>query len=734
MSLFSDQEIRVRVLLPLPLSDAYDYICAPGQQLAEGDFVRVPLGPNERVGVVWEVAPDDVTIETAKLKPVLEKIAQPGLSEATRELVDWVARYTLQPAGAVLRMVMNVPDALKDPAPTTVYAPADRLSEQIKMTKARERVLQTLESFPPLSATDLAREAGVSTSVIKGLAEAGALTKVTRAEEFAFETPNWQQDGFELSATQRDAADQLIQKITHCGSQTGFDVTLLDGVPGSGKTEVYFEAVAKALSMNKQVLVLLPEIALSSQWFNRFIKRFGVAPAVWHSDIGQAMRKKTWRAVIRGQAQVIVGARSALFLPFKDLGLIIVDEEHDPSFKQEEGVIYNGRDMAVVRARLEKCPIVLASATPSLETAVNAWAGKYDQLHMPSRHADVPLPTVKTIDLRYDKPASQKWLAPGLITIMQETLARGEQVMLYLNRRGYAPLTLCRSCGHRLQCPNCTAWLVEHRKISKLQCHHCGFSTRPLNSCPNCEAEDSFAACGPGVERLAEEVAEAFPDHKHVIAASDTVTTAAQAGELVRQIEDHEVNILIGTQMIAKGYHFPLLTLVGVVDADLGLAGGDLRAAERTYQLLYQVAGRAGRADKPGQVVLQTFMPDHPVMKALISYDRDRFLKTEANARQGATMPPFGRLAALIISGEDRVLVEDAANALGRNAPHGNGILALGPSEAPLAMIRGRHRFRLLLKCDRNIAIQPLVRKWLDATPVARQVRIQIDIDPYSFL
>lgn len=734
LSLFADQERRVSVLLPLPLKGPYDYACPPGMDLCPGDFVNVPLGTRERTGVVWDVDPENKGVPFEKLKYVLLKFDQPGIPLASRQFIDWVARYTLHPQGSLLKMVISVPDVLKDPAPKTAYVKKQPIEPAIKLTKARQSVLDFMENLPPMALNDIAHEAGVSTSVIKGLVEKGALQTIYLQNPCPFEEPDWQKSGYSLGEQQQIAAEDLVTKAALAGNDDGFNVTLLDGVPGSGKTEVYFEAVAKALSLNKQVLVLLPEIALSSQWLARFENRFGCAPAVWHSDISPSRRKATWRALIRGQAKVIVGARSALFLPYKDLGLIIVDEEHDASFKQEEGVIYNGRDMAVVRAQMGKLPIVLASATPSLETVVNTWEGRYANLHMPARHGNAPLPHVVTIDLRLDKPERQKWLSETLVNAIKETVARGEQVMLYLNRRGYAPLTLCRSCGHRMQCPHCTSWLVEHRRKRKLQCHHCGYFTRPPRTCPNCESEDNFAACGPGVERLAEEVHERFPNLRYLVAASDTVTTPDQAGDMVAKVENHDIDILIGTQMVAKGYHFPLLTLVGVVDADLGLSGGDLRASERTYQLLYQVAGRAGRADRPGTVMLQTFIPDHPVMKALKSGLRDRFLETEANARRGAAMPPFGRLAALIVSGEDEVLVDDTANALGRTAPHGTGILALGPAPAPLSMIRGKHRRRLLLKTDKSLPIQAILKDWLAKTTLHRTVRVQVDIDPYSFL
>jgi primosomal protein N' (replication factor Y) len=522
----------------------------------------------------------------------------------------------------------------------------------------------------------------------------------------------------------------LARKVT----AGGFSVTALDGVTGAGKTEVYFEAIAAALRGGRQALVLLPEIALGAQWLDRFTARFGVRPAQWHSDLTAAERRVAWRAVARGEALVVVGARSALFLPYPDLGLIVVDEEHDAAYKQEDGVIYQARDMAVVRARLTDIPIVLVSATPSLETVQNVAGDRYAALHLPDRHGGAQLPIVTAIDLRADRPPRQSWLSPTLRQALAETLAAGEQAMLFLNRRGYAPLTLCRACGHRLQCPRCTAWLVEHRLARKLQCHHCGFHVPFPNACPSCRAEGMLAACGPGVERLTEEVTALMPTARTAVMTSDTITGPLAAAELIRRVEAHAVDLLIGTQMIAKGHHFPMLTLVGVVDADLGLHGGDLRAAERTYQLLHQVAGRAGRADRPGRVLLQTYEPKHPVMQALVAGDRERFLASEAEDRRGVGMPPFGRLAALILSGPDAAAVDNIAQTLGRTAPHGDGIEVLGPAPAPLAVLRGRHRRRLLLKCRRDIAPQPLIRRWVAPVKLPGSVRLQIDIDPYSFL
>ena len=720
---------RIAVLLPLPLGGAYDYRIPQGLTVNTGDFVQVPLGVRRAIGVVWGPGHGDVAEH--RMKDVLGRLAVPPVPAAIRRFIDWVAAYTLYPPGAVLKMAMSVPDALEPPKQQFAYSLTSS-DPIIKMTAARRRVLEALKDGPPRASTDLAREAAVSPSVVTGLIKAGALQAV-EINPPPVCGPDWRLPGPDLSPIQSVAAADLEKQA----AGQAFSVTVLDGVPGSGKTEVYFQAVAETLKRGHQVLVLLPEIALSAQWLARFERRFGQPPAVWHSELPAALRRDTWRAVAAGQASVVVGARSSLFLPFPDLGLIVVDEEHESAFKQEEGVVYNARDMAVVRASLDDFPIILASATPSLETAVNVDKGRYRGLHLPDRHAGAELPDMALIDVREDAPPRGRWLSPTLVSALQATFNAGEQAMLFLNRRGYAPLTLCRTCGHRLQCPNCTAWLVEHRQksgASRLQCHHCGYGATLPEACPSCQSAGNFAACGPGVERLAEEVADLFPDIRTEIAASDNIAGPKAAAELVRRIEGHEIDLIIGTQIVAKGYHFPMLTLVGVVDADLGLSGGDLRAAERTYQLLYQVAGRAGRADRAGRVLVQTFMPEHPVMQALVGGDRERFLAAETKARKDAHMPPFGKLAALVVSGTDARRVDQVAFALGRAAPRGDGVTVLGPAPAPLAMVRGRHRRRMLIKTGRHANMQKLVSGWLGRVDIPKNVRVQIDIDPYSFL
>jgi primosomal protein N' (replication factor Y) len=725
---------RVSVLLPLPLGGAYDYRWPEEMALAPGDFVAVPLGTREVMGVVWDSELGDVA--DAKLKPIIEKLDAPPLSADLRRFIEWVAQYTMTPLGAVLRMAMSVPDALAPPRPLLAWAISDAGRTLLEaggvreLTPTRRRLLEAARAAPPMSGKELARIGACGTGVLAGLERLGWLEKVAVAARLDLEPPDWRHRGPLLSPEQAEAADALAAAV----KRAEFSVTLVDGVTGSGKTEVYFQAIAAALESGRQALVLLPEIALGVQFLDRFARRFGGRPAEWHSDLTQAERRHTWRGVAEGRIPVVVGARSALFLPFPRLGLIVIDEEHDLSYKQEDGVIYHARDMGVVRGSLSRLPVVLVSATPSLETVVNVEQGRYRRLHLPERHAGAAVPDVHVIDMRRQRLERQRFLAAPLVAALDATLQAGEQAMLFLNRRGYAPLTLCRTCGHRFQCSNCTAWLVEHRFVRELQCHHCGHLEKMPEFCPACGAAGTLAACGPGVERLAEEVSARFPKARLAVAASDTLTGPRAVAELVRGVEGHAIDVLIGTQVMAKGHHFPLLTLVGVVDADLGLSGGDLRAAERTFQLLHQVAGRAGRAERPGRVYLQTYMPEHPVIKALAANDRDRFLDVEAEARREHGWPPYGRLAALILSGPDDETVDFAGSALARGAPHVRGLEVLGPAPAPLAVLRGWHRRRFLVKAERGVHVQAVIRAWIGPIKLPSAVRLQVDIDPFSFL
>jgi len=633
---------------------------------------------------------------------------------------------TVLPPGTLVRVPLSsrmvVGAVWDEPADETVKAKP--VAEVLDFAPLPENLMRFIDW---VGAYTLAKRGDV---LALGLKEGLLVAPPKRAKRFEFGNANPDLPGPILSPAQDAAAAALREEV----AAQKFGVTLLDGVTGSGKTEVYLEAVAQALRAGTQALVLLPEIALSIQFLERFAARFGARPAVWHSELTPAQRRETYRAVAEGRADVVVGARSSLFLPFPKLGLIVVDEEHENAFKQEDGVMYHARDMAVVRAKLCACPCVLVSATPSLESVENAASGRYKKLDLPARHGGALMPVMKAIDLRADPPERGKFLSPVLIAAMRETLARGEQAMLFLNRRGYAPLTLCRTCGHRISCPHCSAWLVEHRAYPRLICHHCGHTVQKPAVCPSCDAENSFVPIGPGVERIAEEVAELFPDTAALVMASDIITGPAQAADAAGRIERREVGIIIGTQMVAKGWHFPHLTLVGIVDADLGLAGGDLRAGEHTVQMLHQVSGRAGRAEAPGTVLLQSFAPDHPVIAALLSGNLPEFLLQEAALRRPGNWPPFGRLAALIISAADERLADQIARDLARHAPRGAGIQVLGPAPAPISLLRGKFRRRLLLKTTREIAVQPILRDWLAAVPIPRAVTVAVDVDPVSFM
>ncbi|MCF4126514.1 primosomal protein N' [Methylobacterium sp. SyP6R] len=721
------------VLIPLALDQAYSYAVPPELALAEGDVVQVPLGPREIVGVVWSLRDG----AGSNLRRVTGRIGVEPLSPALRRLVEWIARYTLAPKGSALAMALRLPEESRtETAKVGVRATGMPPS---RMTPARGKVVAVAADGVVRGKRALSLEAGVSASVVDGLIDDGVLETVALAPERIAEPPDPDHPHDPLSEPQSEAARALIATLTAPpvggGAAGEGGVTLLEGVTGSGKTEVYFEVVAEALRRGVQSLVLMPEIALTAQFLDRFAKRFGVRPAAWHSGIGGRRREKIRAGVASGEVQVVVGARSALFLPFAKLGLIVVDEEHEGAYKQDDGVCYHARDMAVVRGKLENAAVVLASATPAIETRVNAERGRYRRVVMPERFGGRRLPEIRAIDMRAEKVPRGRYLSPSLVSAIAETNARGEQALLFLNRRGYAPLTLCRACGHRYQCPNCSTWLVEHRFRRALVCHHCGHAERRPEACTECGTFDNLTACGPGVERIAEEVSATFPDKRVIVLSSDFPGGAERLRAELQTVAEGGCDIVVGTQLVAKGHNFPHLTLVGVLDADIGLTSGDPRAAERTFQLLQQVTGRAGRGEKPGRALVQSYQPEHPVLSALISGDAERFYAEETAAREVAGLPPFGRLAALVISCTDREAAEAHGRALARVAEPPPGVMVLGPAEAPLALVRGRYRFRLLVKTEREIDLQSYLRDWLARGPKVRgNLRVGIDVDPQSFL
>ena len=724
---------RVPVLLPVALDQTYDYALPPGVQAEPGDFVIVPFGPQTRIGLVWDqpVGDQGKPVDEKRLKAIIERMDVPALPAISLRFAEWVARYTLAPLGMVARMMMSAQAVFEPVKPRLGVSRVEGATEPPRMTPARTRALEIAGDGLIRARSALAAEAGCSTGVIDGLIAAGCLVEVVIPER-RFPRP----DPGHAVVKFTDAQEQAVATLAATVEARAFSVSLLDGVTGSGKTEVYFEAVARALEQGRQALIMLPEIALTSQFMDRFKARFGCAPAEWHSALSGPERGRVWRAAATGEARVIVGARSALFLPYADLGLIVVDEEHDPGFKQEDRVHYQGRDMSVVRAHLGGAAVVLASATPSIESHVNARTGRYRHLHLPGRYTGVDLPEITPIDLRAAPPEKGRWLSPVLVDAMVGTLEKHQQTLLFLNRRGYAPLTLCRACGHRIECPQCTAWLVEHRFRNRLNCHHCGFSMPLPSKCPKCGEPDSLVACGPGVERIAEEVAERFPEARVALLSSDLIPSLTEMREVIHRIEGGEIDIIIGTQIVAKGHHFPDLATVGVIDGDLGLAqGADPRAGERTFQLLHQVTGRAGRMLAKGAGFIQTYMPEHPVMDAIVRGDREAFIEREIRIRQLAMLPPFGRLVSLIVSARHKETAESAARMIAHRAPAAERIEILGPAEAPIAIIRGRYRWRLLLKAPRELDVQAYLRAWMAALPeIKGDLRLTVDIDPYSFL
>ncbi|WP_435312035.1 primosomal protein N' [Primorskyibacter sedentarius] len=725
---YFDEGELVGVLTTQPLDRVLDYR-APEGGCQLGAFVEVPLGPRKVLGVIWGPGKGDWDI--SKVRQVIRVLDTAPMRDELRAFLEKAGDYTLTPMSAMLRLATRAPGLGDPPSMRKVYRLGH--AEPERMTDARRRVLEALKEYGGLSFTlkELAETAGVTTSVVKGLVKLGAVAEEDSPRDLPFPRLDPDLGSKELTGDQAGAADTLRAGV----ASGSYGTVLLKGVTGSGKTEVYLEAVAECLRRGRQALVLLPEIALTAEFLTRVQARFGAQPAEWHSGVTMTERRRVWKMIGQGGAQLVVGARSALFLPFRDLGLVVVDEEHDTSYKQEEGVLYNARDMAVLRASLCGARVVLASATPSLESWANADAGKYDKVELTSRYGPAVMPEMRSLDMRSEKLPSDRWISSAMQSAVNARIERGEQALLFINRRGYAPVTICRACGHQIGCDHCDARMVEHRFLKRLVCHQCG-ETKPMPEiCPSCEAEGRLAAVGPGVERLTEEAVKLFPEARVATLSSDMFGSARALKAEIEGIAQGSADIIIGTQLVAKGHNFPLLTLVGVIDADLGLQGSDLRAAERTFQLMRQVAGRAGRAEKSGVALLQTYQPEHPVIRAILSGDEEGFWKAEAGERRHAGVPPYGRMAGIILSSSDVQEAFDLGNALARqDAPLRRiGAQVFGPAPAPIARVRGRHRVRLLVKADRGTPLQPALRQWVGQFRLKGDMRLSVDIDPQSF-
>ncbi len=725
---FFDEGSPCGVLTVEPLDRVLDYL-APAGGVWLGAFVEVPLGPRRVLGVVW--GPAEGSFPRNKLRAVIRVLDAVPMRAELRAFLARVADYTLTPLPAMLRLATRVPDLGSGPAMRKLLYRGANLP--VRMTEAREKVLAVCDGFggAGLTSGELAQAAGVSAGVVRGLVQAGALIEREAPRDQPYPRLDPARAGQSLTEDQSAAAVALRNGV----AGRSYGTTLLKGVTGSGKTEVYLEAVAECLAQRRQALVLLPEIALSAEFLTRVEARFGARPAEWHSGVTLSERRRCWHMVGRGEAQLVVGARSALFLPFRDLGLIVVDEEHDSSYKQEEGVLYNARDMAVLRAAMGEAQVILASATPSLETWANASVGKYARLDLAARFGPNELPQMRAIDLRAEEMPTSRWISPSLQSAVTARIAAGEQALLFLNRRGYAPLTVCRACGHQIECSECDARMVEHRFLRRLVCHQCGASRSIPEACPSCGAQDRLAPVGPGVERLEEEARALWPEARVAVLSSDLFGTARALKEQIAAIAEGEADIIIGTQIVAKGHNFPVLTLVGVIDADLGLSGSDLRAAERVFQLVRQVSGRAGRAEKPGVALIQTSQPEHPVIRAILSGAEEEFWRSEAAQRKSLGMPPFGRLAGVVISAP----ALEPAFALGIELARADGPLreigaqVFGPAPAPIARIRGRHRVRLLVKAPKSAGLQAAISDWLQPHKLKGDLRLSVDIDPQSF-
>ena len=718
----------VSVLTTQPINRFLDYK-VPFGSLIQGSFVEVPLGPRKVIGVVW--GPGQGGYDPKKIRSISNILEIAPMHPEMQEFLTRVGRYTLTSLNAMLRLATRAPGLGDPPSMRKVYALGDAIID--RMTPAREKVLATLKNTTDMrfTAHELKEEAGVSLSVIKGLVAQNAIIEL----ETPRDTPYPNLDPFYPSKKLTSAQMTASKKLRSFVAMQSYNTTLLRGVTGSGKTEVYLEAVAECLSQGRQALVLIPEIALTVEFLDRVEKRFGKQPAQWHSGVTMTEKRRCWRMVGAGQAQIVIGARSSLFLPFDNLGLIVVDEEHDTSYKQEDGVLYSARDMAVMRASISGGSVVLASATPSLETWANAQAGKYNRIDLTERFGAALMPDMATIDMREQLMGTNSWISSDLGREIDVRLERSEQSLLFLNRRGYAPITVCRKCGEQIGCDHCDARMVEHRFQGHLMCHQCGETKKMPEECPSCKEVGSLSAVGPGVERLAEEAEKRFPDAKISVLSSDMLMSAKALKQRISAIAAGEADIIIGTQLVAKGHNFPLLTLVGVIDSDLALMGGDLRAAERTFQLMRQVAGRAGRSDKKGIAYLQTHQPDHPVIKAILNGDEEEFWQAEANQRLAAGMPPFGRLAGIVLKGPDITQVFNLANHMVRNAPMLDAIGAeiYGPAPAPIARVRDNHRVRILVKAPKEVTIQGALAQWRDSVQIPRDIHISIDIDPQTF-
>ena len=659
----------INILLPLPFNQTFQYLCNDEEKVELGDFVLVPFKDKIVTGCIWE--------NKSKLKKKLPK-----------------------------KKIRNIEKKLN-------FSP---------LNKQNRDFIDWVSNY---TMNNLG-------STLKLCLSIKQIFKKKKIEKIKDQSLNLSSDKFLLTKEQLNAKKYIFQKIDN----KKFSTVVIDGVAGSGKTEVYFEAINKCLMEKKQVLVLLPEISMTTQWFDRFKKKFKTNPLLWHSDIKGSEKIKIWKSILEDNVNIVVGARSSLFLPFKNLGLIIIDEEHDQSFKQEEGIIYNARDMAVVRAKISNIPIILCSATLSIETKLNVLERKYDVVKLKQAYGEAGLPEVKIIDLGKNPPEKGMWLADEVHRELKKTIESGNQALFFLNRRGFAPYVFCNSCYKRILCPNCDVGLVFHKKIDNLICHHCGYKSLLENNkkiCKESEKKCDLFLYGPGVEKIYEEIKNKNKNLNIEILTSEEMQKKGKGETILRKFEREEINVIIGTQILAKGHHFPKLTLVVIVDADFGFIGGDLRAAEKTFQLLTQVSGRSGRSRLSGKVLIQSTMADNPILKKIKKFDLNGFFLEELNIRKESGLPPFKKLCSLMLISKNEKKLNDFCRKMKVNIEPSNEFEVLGPAPPFISYVRGKYRKRFIIRCAKNKNIQKFVSIWLKKLQTPFDLKVSIDIDPYNF-
>ncbi len=725
--------VVLRVAAPVPLRRLFDYLPPAGvtaDLLLPGCRVRIPFGKRHLVGVIVGT-PFESELPATKLKRADSLLDQePLFGEALFELLVWSASYYHHPPGEVFATAL--PKLLRTGSPArTARFRLSATGKKVDPAVLEKRAPRQFEVWQSFRQSEVLTRDGATlgqaarTRAFAALHEKGWLESAPARSELP--TAYSVRPGPELNADQRAAADTLTD------SSGSYRAILLNGVTGSGKTEVYFEAIAKALQRGEQALVLVPEIGLTPQLIQRFRGRFDAPVVAMHSGLSDGERLAAWRDARDGRAAVVVGTRSAVFVPMVRPGVIVVDEEHDSSYKQQDGFRYSARDLAVARARREDVPVVLASATPSLETLYNAQQGRYLRVDLSERPGSAEPPSVRMIDLR--QHATQQGLSTPLIAAVREHLDAGNQVLLFLNRRGYAPTLFCTECGWVAECRRCDARLVLHQRRAELRCHHCNAQQAIPDVCPNCDAE--LKPVGQGTERIEETLASLFPDTPISRLDSDSLQ---RRGELERALEDIRVGntrLIVGTQMLTKGHDFPDLTLVGIIDADQGLFGTDFRSNERLAQLTVQVSGRAGRAEKPGTVLVQTRYPEHPLLEKLVGDGYDAFATAALAEREDVGWPPQQHLALLHAEATKHDVVYDFLHAARRAVPRqtNDAVRLLGPAPAPMERRAGRFRAQLLLQSSSRKALHSLLDRcavvW-ESLSEARRVRWALDVDPYD--